>query len=236
MNRLIFISLAAILVFGCGDYSAEIKKLQKSNDALQQKNDSLNHVLNEENEELDDLLSGINSPGSEYINVEEDARIAFDKNLKEQLDKLKTPSKTIPFEEEADELTDDNPDNNVSNPFGGSGGGQAFGGGSMGTAGGDGIGLGDGPTGGLSEYGDLVRINSPVPPQYETEFSGNICVELLIDQRGAAISAKSFSSTNHPEKEVIDSVVLYVAKNIRFKAEPGAPNRKAFYTVYVQAN
>ena len=95
---------------------------------------------------------------------------------------------------------------------------------------------GAGPTGGLSEYGDLVRINSPVPPQYETEFSGNICVELLIDQRGAAISAKSFSSTNHPEKEVIDSVVLYVAKNIRFKAEPGAPNRKAFYTVYVQAN
>ncbi len=81
-----------------------------------------------------------------------------------------------------------------------------------------------------------MRINSPVPPQYETEFSGNICVELLIDQRGAAISAKSFSSTNHPEKEVIDSVVLYVAKNIRFKAEPGAPNRKAFYTVYVQAN
>jgi len=236
MNRHLFISLAAILVFGCGDHSAEIDKLQKSNDALQKKNDSLSHALNEVNEELDDLLSGIDSPrseyapdmyrspaSSEYINVEEDAKNESDKNLKEQLDKRTTPSKTIPFEEVAD-------------PFGGSGGGQAFGGGSMGTAGGDGVGLGAGPTGGLSEYGDLVRINSPVPPQYETEFSGNICVELLIDQRGAAISAKSFSSTNHPEKEVIDSVVLYVAKNIRFKAEPGAPNRKAFYTVYVQAN
>lgn len=224
MNRHLFISLAGILVFGCGEHSAEIDKLQKSTDVLQQKNDSLSHALNEVNEELDDLLSGIDSPGSEYVNIEEDAKNESDKNLKEQLDKRTTPSNTIPFEEDA------------SNPFGGSGGGQAFGGGSMGTAGGDGIGLGDGLTGGLSEYGDLVRINSPVPPQYETEFSGNICVELLIDQRGAAISAKSFSSTNHPEKEVIDSVVLYVAKNIRFKAEPGAPNRKAFYTVYVQAN
>jgi len=237
MNKLIFISLAATLVFGCGDHSAEIDKLQKSNDALQQKNDSLNHVLNQVNEELDDLLSGIDSPGteyvpdmyrspasSEYVNVEEDAKNESDKSLKEQLDKRTTPSNTIPFEDEP------------SNPFGGSGGGQAFGGGSMGTAGADGVGLGAGPTGGLSEYGDLVRINSPVPPQYETEFSGNICVELLIDQRGAAISTKSFSSTNHPEKEIIDSVVLYVAKNIRFKAESGAPNRKAFYTVYVQAN
>ena len=99
MNKLIFISLAAILVFGCGDHSAEIEKLQKSNDALQQKTDSLNHVLNDENEELDDLLSGINSPGSEYVNVEEDAKNESDKNLKEQLDKLKTPSKTIPFDQ-----------------------------------------------------------------------------------------------------------------------------------------
>jgi len=45
------------------------------------------------------LLSGINSPGSEYVNVEEDAKNESDKNLKEQLDKLKTPSKTIPFDQ-----------------------------------------------------------------------------------------------------------------------------------------
>ena len=130
MNRLIFISVAAILVFGCGEHSAEIDKLQKSNDALQKKNDSLSHALNEVNEELDDLLSGIDSPGSEYVNIEEDAKNESDKNLKEQLDKRTTPSNTIPFEEETYELSDDNPDNNVSNPFGGSGG--EFGGGNSG--------------------------------------------------------------------------------------------------------
>jgi|GEM_PF-2218530 len=247
MIKLIFISLLSILFLGCTEESkkkdellSKIEKLQKSNDALQKKNDSLNNALNEVKDEFDELIfsqeQGIDSPGFEYmpykyrsqaknkyINVEEDAKSESDKNFKKSMDKLKTPRNTIPFEEVAD-------------PFEGSGSGQTFGGGSMGTAGGEGVGLGPGPTGGHSEYGDLVRINSPVPPQYETEFSGNICVELLIDQRGAAISAKSFSSTNHPEKEVIDSVVLYVAKNIRFKAEPGAPNRKAFYTVYVQAN
>ena len=112
MVKLIFISLAAILVFGCGADSAEIDKLQKSNDALQQKNDSLIPVINEVNEELKNLRSGTDSPGSEYlpdmyrspasseyINVEEDAKNESTKKLKEQLEKRTTPSNTIPFDQ-----------------------------------------------------------------------------------------------------------------------------------------
>ena len=112
MVKLIFISLAAILVFGCGADSAEIDKLQKSNDVLQQKNDSLIPVMNEVNEELKNLRSGTDSPGSEYlpdmyrspasseyINVEEDAKNESDKNFKKSMDKLKTPRNTIPFDQ-----------------------------------------------------------------------------------------------------------------------------------------
>ena len=35
--------------------------------------------------------------------------------------------------------------------------------------------------------------------------------------------------------KLIKSVVDYVKKNVKYKAEEGAPNRKAFYTVYIKA-
>ena len=73
------------------------------------------------------------------------------------------------------------------------------------------------------------------PPDYDTDFSGNVCVELLINAQGKAISAKSCNSTSHPDQNVIKSVVEFVKKNVKYKAEEGAPNRKAFYTVYIQA-
>ena len=134
-------------------------------------------------------------------------------------------------EEDNKELTGNDFDNSVSNPFGRSNGGSEYGGFGYGSAR-SGSSMGNDERKG---YGDPIRENDPIPPNYDTEFSGNICVELVIDQRGAAISAKSCSSTNHPDQKVIDSVILFVAKNIRFKAETGAPNRKAFYTVYIQA-
>ena len=135
----------------------------------------------------------------------------------------------------SEELTDNKPDDAVSNPFGGQNGGSnnsnGFGDGNTGDGNSGNSGSGNNGQG----FGELKRENNPAPPEYDTDYSGHVCVELLIDDRGAAISAKSCNSTTHPEEAVIDSVVLYIAKHIRFKAEKGAPNRKAFYTVYIQA-
>ena len=131
----------------------------------------------------------------------------------------------------SEELTDNNPDESTANPF------------SPGSPGGDPnpgpFQPGDpnsepGPPG--QKFGEPKRENNPTPPEYDTDYSGNVCVELLINAQGKAISAKSCNSTTHPEQGVIKSVVEFVKKNVKYKAEEGAPNRKAFYTVYVQAN
>ena len=134
-------------------------------------------------------------------------------------------------EELIDSKTDDN---SVSNPFGGSNGGNGFSsaGNSNGNAS-DGSSMGNGEGKG---FGDPTRLNKPIPPDYDTDYSGNVCVELLINDKGKAISAKSCNSTSHPDQNVVKSVVEYVKKNIKYKAEPGAPNRKALFTVYIPAS
>ena len=136
----------------------------------------------------------------------------------------------------SEQLTDNTPDNSVSNPFGGqNGGGNNTNGFGQGNEGNGQIGnSGSGNNG--KGYGDPKRENNPKPPDYDTDFSGNVCVELLINAQGKAISAKSYNSTSHPDQNLIKSVVEYVKKNVKYKAEPGAPNRKAFYTVYISAD
>ena len=135
----------------------------------------------------------------------------------------------------SEQLTDNTPDNSVSNPFGGQNGGgnntNGFGQGNEGNGQTGNSGSGNNGKG----YGDPKRENNPKPPDYDTDFSGNVCVELLINAQGKAISAKSCNSTSHPDQNVIKSVVEFVKKNVKYKAEEGAPNRKAFYTVYIQA-
>ena len=135
----------------------------------------------------------------------------------------------------SEQLTDNQPDNAVSNPFGGQNGGgnntNGFGDGNNG----DGESGNNGSGNNGKGYGDPKRENNPTPPDYDTDYSGNVCVELLINAQGKAISAKSCNSTRHPDQNVIKSVVDYVKKNVKYKAEEGAPNRKAFYTVYIKA-
>lgn len=135
----------------------------------------------------------------------------------------------------SEDLTDNQPDESAANPFGGQNGGgntnNGFGSGESGTGE---IGN-NGNNGNGQGYGDPKRENNPTPPDYDTDYSGNVCVELLINEKGQAISAKSCNSTSHPDQNVVKSVVEYVKKNVKYKAEPGAPNRKAFYTVYIQA-
>ncbi len=130
----------------------------------------------------------------------------------------------------SEELTDDKPDESTANPFNpGSPGGDPnpgpFQPGDPNTN--------PGPPG--KEWGPAKRINNPKPPDYDTDFSGNVCVELLINAEGKAISAKSCNSTSHPDQNVIRSVVEFVKKNVKYKAEQKAPNRTAYYTVYIKA-
>lgn len=130
----------------------------------------------------------------------------------------------------SEELTDNEPDESTSDPFGGEDGGSPNTG--PFNPGPD----PDGPPGPASNpFGDPKRENNPTPPDYDTDYSGNVCVELLINAQGKAISAKTCNSTSHPDQNVIKSVVDYIKKNVKYKAEQGAPNRKAYYTVYIQA-
>ena len=130
----------------------------------------------------------------------------------------------------SEELTDNQPDESTANPFGGDNGGSPnqdpF-------KPGEPDGNQPGPNG--KEWGPPKRTNNPKPPDYDTDFSGNVCVELLINAQGKAISAKSCNSTSHPDQNVISSVVDFVKKNVKYKAEEGAPNRTAYYTVYIKA-
>ncbi len=131
----------------------------------------------------------------------------------------------------SEELTDNQSDESSANPFGGAGGGSP----NQGpfTPGDDLNASQPGPP--SKNFGDPKRLNRPVPPDYDTDYSGNVCVELLISEKGEAISAKSCNSTSHPDQNVVKSVIEYIKKNVKYKAEPGAGNRKAFFSVYIQA-
>ena len=235
MKKLITISLISMLFFGCSEEPKEkdellnkIEELQKSNDVLQQKNDSLSTL--------------ISLPNVEIIDVKEESRETSTTNLNMSGSNSQNPSQgqvlkegetvTIRIEEE---LTDNKPDESVSNPFARNNGGfdGSFNG--QGSKGGSSApGNGDGPSG--QGFGEPQRENNPIPPEYDTDYSGNVCAELLINAQGKAISAKACNSTSHPDQNVIKSVVEFVKKNIKYKAEEGAPNRKAFYTVYISAD
>ena len=108
-------------------------------------------------------------------------------------------------------------DEAVSSPFGDGGGGQKFGGG-MGSPG----------------FGRLIRLNAPrLMPQ--TDYSGQVVIQLTVNDKGVVISAKSTSATTHPDQNVIKLVVDHVKKNVKFKAQPGAYIRTAYYTVQIEA-
>ena len=144
----------------------------------------------------------------------------------------KKPSQSKnPTNNSSDALTDNKPDEAVSNPFGGSGGGQEFGGGS----GEDGNGGGGNGGSGGGGFGELVRLNAPVPNQPNTDYSGQVAVLLTVNDKGVVISAKFTNGTTHPDQNVIKLVVDHVKKNVKFKAQPGAPIRTAYYTVQIDA-
>ncbi len=215
MIKFISLFFTSTLLIGCIESNSEkddllnkIEELQKSNDVLQKKNDSLSTLTID----ISDVVITENT---------------------ETTSGPKPSKKKVEIEKESDELSDEKEDESVANPFGGSNGGNGFSVGSSNGNPGSGSSMGNGEGKG---FGGPKRENNPTPPEYDTDYSGNVCVELLINAQGKAISAKSCNSTTHPEQGVIKSVVEFVKKNVKYKAEEGAPNRKAFYTVYVQAN
>ena len=84
----------------------------------------------------------------------------------------------------SEELTDNQSDESSANPFGGAGGGSP----NQGpfTPGDDLNASQPGPP--SKNFGDPKRLNRPVPPDYDTDYSGNVCVELLISEKGEAIA------------------------------------------------
>lgn len=145
----------------------------------------------------------------------------------------KNPSQSKnPSNNSNDELTDNNEDENVADPFGGNGGGNEFGGGSAG--GGNSSDGGGGGSGG--GFGKLIRTNAPKPPTQDLDVGGNICIELTVNDKGTVLIAKSIRScTKVTDQNVIKNVVDFVKKNVKFKAQPGASIRKHTYTVYIEA-
>ena len=145
----------------------------------------------------------------------------------------KKPSQSKnPSNNSSDELTDNNPDNSVADPFGGSGGGSEFGGGSTDNGGGS----TDNGGGGGGGFGELIRTNAPKPPTQDIDVGGNICIELTVNDKGTVLIAKSIRScTKVTDQNAINNVVDFVKKNVKFKAEPGASIRKHTYTVYIEA-
>ena len=225
MIKFVYFILISTLLIGCNDSSSEkdelltkIEELQKSNDELKQKNDSLSTLI------------------IPALEIEEDLEIReFSENVTIVTPTSPPPKSSSPKNNNnsSEELIDSKTDDTDVNPFGGTSDNYSFG---------PWDGQSDGGTydggggGGGGSFGEPIRLNNPKPPDYDTDFSGNVCVELLINAQGKAISAKSFNSTSHPDQNVVKSVIEYIKKNVKYNAEPGAPNRKAFYTVYISAD
>jgi hypothetical protein len=221
-----FISIVYIssLLIGCTESNSEkddllnkIEDLQKSNDELKQKNDSLSTLIN---------------PPLEIEDVED---VVITENT-ETTSRPQPSIRNVEIEKEPEELTDNKPDESVSSPFASNNGGfdgsfngQGSGGGYSAHGNWDGDGSSDG-------FGELTLLNKPKPPPQELDVGGYICIELTVNDRGQVLSAKSiYSCTTIKSEDVIKNVVDYVKKNVKFKAQPGAPIRKRTYTVEIQA-
>jgi len=242
MIKFISLFFTSTLLIGCTESSSEkddllnkIEELQKSNDELKQKNDSL-------------VITG------KIDNVPESNKRPSRSATPTRNPTPKPPNPNTNNNTPSEELTDNQPDESIANPFGGRNGGSEF---SVGSSNGNpgsgssmgygegkgyggtydgGVGSGGGGGGGGS-FGEPILLNTPTPPQPDTDFSGIVCVELLINEKGQVISAKSCNSTSHPDQNVVKSVIEYIKKNVKYKEEPGAPMRKVIYPpVYIHAN
>lgn len=130
--------------------------------------------------------------------------------------------------------------NQSNNPFGtgGSGGGDGKGNGSgVGDYDGSGSGEGSGPgTGGGSPK--RVRITDPVVHDIDSDESGSILVEVIVDAAGKIVGSPKANraKTTITNETVIRTVLDRVKSQVRFNAVPGAANVKLVFTVKITPN
>ncbi len=130
--------------------------------------------------------------------------------------------------------------NQSNNPFGsgGSGGGDGRG---NGTGVGDDNGPGSGPGNGPGSGGGSpkrVRITDPVVHDIDSDESGSILVEVVVDAAGKIVGSPKANraKTTITNEAVIRTVLDRVKAQVRFNAVPGAANVKLAFTVKITPN
>jgi hypothetical protein len=134
--------------------------------------------------------------------------------------KSKKPAQSKnPTNNSNDELTDNKPDEAVSNHFGGNGGGNEFGGGSNGED------SGGGDNDGGGGYGELVRLNAPKPPLQKIDNGGELCLKFAVDEKGKVLNTKILPTTTLIDENSKKQLKDFFNRKTEFKPQPGAPLR-----------
>lgn len=124
----------------------------------------------------------------------------------------------------------------AANPFSGNGSGGS------GTSGsGSGFGSDDGPGSGSGEAGtgaagDRIRIsNIRSKPKTSNDEVCKISLKLTVNSQGSVLRADVIrSQTTATNQRLIDEVIGFAKKEVRYKEKPGARNEITYYTVTVQ--
>lgn len=120
-----------------------------------------------------------------------------------------------------------------SSPFSGNGtGGEGEG---TGPGFGNDEGPGSGPGDEGQGSGGPVRINDlKSNPKTPNDQRCKIALKLTVDSRGAVVAASVVrANTSTTNQRLIDEVIKLVKKEVKYKENPGARNRTAYYTVSV---
>jgi len=221
MKKIFINSLLCILIFGCAEKKAllveENQELRLQINNLQDTKRTLNLQNKECQNRISQLQTNINGLEKEKKQLNTEVRKLNEKALAHTIEEIESAVNVSHNAQSKKHSKSKKLDEAVSSPFGDGGGGQKFGGG-MGSPG----------------FGRLIRLNAP-RPMPQTDYSGQVVIQLTVNDKGVVISAKSTSATTHPDQNVIKLVVDHVKKNVKFKAQPGAYIRTAYYTVQIEA-
>jgi hypothetical protein len=124
----------------------------------------------------------------------------------------------------------------ASNPFSGNGSGgsgTSGSGGGFGNDSGPGSGGGEAGTGGAGERVRLSNIRSK--PKTSNDERSTIALKLTVDSQGKVVRADVIrNGTTASNQRLIDEVIGFVKKEVRYKEKPGARDEITYYTVTVQ--
>lgn len=122
------------------------------------------------------------------------------------------------------------------NPFGtgGDGGGEGAGaGGKFGNDAGSGTGRGSGD--GIGDGRSRTRLNNANVDHIETQVNVTLNFELIVNENGDVVSARSTHSTTTTDQRIINQAKSAVIAQVKYKKEPGAGLVKTYYTIQINA-